>query len=49
VRGELFAFTQYVEIMLLDLGRPRDHLRHVAGYVDVAARKDVGCSRPNAT
>ncbi len=38
VPAELFAFTQYVEITLLDLGRPGDHLCRVVGYVDVAPR-----------
>jgi len=42
---ELFAFTQYVQIMLFNLGRPGGRLRHVAVCEDVAAGKDVGRSR----
>ena len=44
VGAELFAFTQNVKITLFDLGRPGEHLCYVIGYVDVAAREDIGRS-----
>jgi hypothetical protein len=45
VRGEPFAFTQYVEVVFFKLGRPSNHLGHVVGYIEVAAGKGVGRSR----
>src|SRR5215469_9428564 len=40
----LFSLPHHVEVVLLDLRCPGHHLRYVVGYVDVAARKDVGRS-----
>jgi len=44
MRDELFAFTQYVQIVLFNLGRPGGHLRHV-GARDLGTRCVNNASR----